>query len=165
MYQKWRRRFQIIWHILCEFVRKIIIINHTLRESSQRVSGIIKDGKDALLVAALFEANMIDKCHSINKSNIEGLEFEVINDIAYVWGSHEATLCVREIIIINNFVNKVYELLLSNHNSYDRLKLRRISIPWQIWMYFGRYFSMQILYERNIYQLMMVTIDGIEIAE
>ena len=49
-------------------------INHTLRESSQRVSGIIKDGKDALLVAALFEANMIDKYHLINKSDIVGLE-------------------------------------------------------------------------------------------
>ena len=85
-------------------VRKIIKINHTLRESSQRVSGIIKDGKDALLVAALFEANMIDKCHLINKSNIVGLEFEAINDIAYVGGSHEATLCVQAKIMIINFV-------------------------------------------------------------
>ena len=72
---------------------------------------------------------MIDKCHLVNKSNIVGLEFEAINDIAYVGGSHEATLCEQAKIMIINFVSKVYELLLSNHNSYDQLKLRRISIP------------------------------------
>ena len=110
-----RRRFQIIWHILCEFVTKIMKVNHTLRESSQRVSGIIKDGKDALLVAALFEANMIDKCHLINKSSIVGLEFEVINDIAYVGGSHEATLCVQEkimIILLTKCTNCSFQIII-----------------------------------------------------
>ena len=89
-----------------------------MRESSQRVSGIIKDGKDALLVAALFEANMIDKYHLINKSNIVGLEFEAINDIAYVGGSHEATLCVHAKIMIINFVTVYFLACISMISLY-----------------------------------------------
>ena len=72
---EWRKkRFQIISWFQCEIDTKIVTFDHTFRESSQRIWGIIRDGKDALLVAALFEAN---EWYEVKMWSIVCLGFEV----------------------------------------------------------------------------------------